>query len=317
MADTYPFRRAVCAIDFSAHSREALGLGLRLSIGPVHAVHVLDMPHYVHPRMLGFLGSESARPITEIARERAERRLQDFVGGFGESRERIVPVVSVGVPADALLRFSEEHGADLLLIGTQGEAPLSRRLLGSVANRVIRGARCPILTVPARGLPHEGHNKRVLVATDFSGASAEALSLAGALARTEGADLDVLHVAASPLMVPPDLSVAADPFIGPTPPVGDALTWLDLTQKAAREEMERLEALAERRGIRITRARVEVGNPAAKVLEVLEREPYCLVAVGTHGRRGFAHLMLGSVAESITHHADVPVLIVHQPPEAG
>jgi nucleotide-binding universal stress UspA family protein len=307
----------VCAIDFSAHSREALALGLRLSSGPVHAVHVLDMPHYVHPRMLGFLGSESARPITEIARERAEQRLRELVAEVDAVGDRVVPLVLVGVPGDTLLRFAQEHTADLLVIGTQGEAPLSRRLLGSVANRVIRGARCPLITVPPRGVPQGDRDKRILVATDFSLASEEALALACALARAEGADLDVLHVAASPLLVPPDLAVTADPFVSPTPPVGDALTWLDLTQKAAREEMDRLEALAERRGICITRARVEVGNPAARVLEVLEREPYRMVAVGTHGRRGLSHLMLGSVAESITHHAEVPVLIVHRPNEGA
>lgn len=311
MAATYPFRRAVCAIDFSEHSRNALALALRFSTGPVHAVHVLDMPHYVHPRMLGFLGSEDARPLSEIARTEADRRLSEFIRGLGGD-ERIVPLVLVGVPADTVLRFAEDHGADAILLGTQGDAPLSKRLLGRVANRVIRGAKCTVLTVPPQGMPRLS---RVLVATDFSPASDAALLLASALASAEGAKLEVLHVAASPLMVPADLAVAADPLMGPTAPAYDSLTWLDLTQRAARQEMDRLESLAERRGIRIDRARVELGNPAAKVLETLEHEPFQLVAVGTHGRRGLAHLMLGSVAESITHHAEVPVLIAHQPAE--
>jgi nucleotide-binding universal stress UspA family protein len=303
----------VCGIDFSEQSRQAVAAALHLSAEVVHAVHVLDMPHFVHPRMLGLLGSEDARPISEIARETAERRLAEFVAQFDDAR-RILPVVLVGAPADTVLRYAEQEHADVIFVGTQGDAPLSKRLLGRVANHVVRSAHCTVVTVPPKGLLHL---ERVLVATDFSPAADAALVLSAALCSTLGAKLEVLHVAASPLVVPADLAVAADPLMGPTAPVGEAMTWFDLTQRAARQEMDRLEDVARRRGILLDRCRIEFGNPAAKVLEALERDEFQLVAVGTHGRRGIARLMLGSVAESITHHAEVPVLIVHQKESPG
>ncbi len=274
--------------------------------GTIHAVHVLEMPHFVHPRMLGLLGSEGSRPLSEIASETAERRLTEFVAQF-EPRERIVPRVLVGTPAEAVLRFAEENHADVVFVGTQGDAPLGKRLLGRTANHVVRGAHGAVVTVPPQGL---APLDRVLVATDFSEAADDALVLSAALCRATGAKLDVLHVAASPLVVPADLAVTADPLMGPAAPVDQAMTWFDLTQRAARQEMDRLEDVARRRGILLDRVRVEFGNPAAQVLSALENGAYQLVAVGTHGRRGIARLMLGSVAESITHHADVPVLIV-------
>jgi nucleotide-binding universal stress UspA family protein len=307
------FGRALCAVDFSEQSRQAVAAALHLTAEPVLAVHVLDMPHFVHPRMLGLLGSEDARPISEIARETAERRLAEFVAQFDDST-RIVPVVLVGAPADTLLRYAEQEHADVIFVGTQGDAPLSKRLLGRVANHVVRSAHCMVVTVPPKGLlPLE----RMLVATDFSPAADAALVQSAELCSKVGAKLEVLHIAASPLVVPADLALAADPLMGPTAPVGESMTWFDLTQRAARQEMDRLEDVARRRGILLDRCRIEFGNPAAKVLEALEHGEFQLVAVGTHGRRGIARLMLGSVAESITHHAEVPVLIVHQRESSG
>jgi nucleotide-binding universal stress UspA family protein len=63
-----------------------------------------------------------------------------------------VPVTVAGTagdPADGILRYAADHGIDLIVVGTHGRTGVSRLLLGSVAERVVRGARCPVLVVPA------------------------------------------------------------------------------------------------------------------------------------------------------------------------
>jgi nucleotide-binding universal stress UspA family protein len=308
----------LCAIDFSEASQRALEASLRITSGRVLVVHVLDIPHYVSPRMLGPLGGEGARPLSDIARHDADQKLAACLGQLEAtlpgSAERVETQVLLGSPADALLRFAAQKSPDLLVIGT-GQASLKKRLLGRVANRVVRGATCPVLTVPPAGFPK---CERILVATDFSEAAREALHTASRLAAVHGASLEVVHVGPSPLVVPPEVAVgapAADPLLGSSATAGAPMTWLEISQRVAEEEMQQLRQQAGEEGIDIGHCHVEFGNPAAKVLELLEHQPFDAVAVGTHGRRGLAHLMLGSVAESIIHHAQVPVLVAHRPAE--
>src|SRR5690606_17415020 len=160
--------------------------------------------------------------------------------------------------------------------------------------------------------------QRILVATDFSEAARNALHTAARVAQLYGAKVEVMHVGPSPLMVPPEVAIGApavDPLLGTSATAGQPLTWLEISQRVAEEEMAQLKAQASSEGIDIAQCHVDFGNPAAKVLDLLERERFDLVAVGTHGRRGLAHLMLGSVAESIMHHSPVPVLVAHRPEE--
>lgn len=307
------FQRVLCAIDFSEASLRALEASLRMTDQRVLVVHVLDIPHYVSPRMLGTLGGEGARPLSDIARHEADQKLarclEELEAKRPGSGERLDVQIVLGTPSDAILRFADQHAADLLVIGT-GQRKLKELLLGRVANRVIRGAKCPVLTVPPSGL---SELKRVLVATDFSEAARAALQTAARLARAEGAHIEVLHVGPSPLFVPPEVAVGptGDPALGTS---GAPMTWLEISQKVADEQMAQLRREADAVGIDITRCHVDFGNPAAKILDMLERESFDLVALGTHGRRGLAHLMLGSVAESVIHHAPVPVLVAHRPP---
>jgi hypothetical protein len=70
------------------------------------------------------------------------------------------PIVSAvataaGNPAEEILRYATKHGIDLIVLGTHGRTGLSRLLLGNVAERVLRAARCPVLVVPARRVETE------------------------------------------------------------------------------------------------------------------------------------------------------------------
>lgn len=61
-----------------------------------------------------------------------------------------------GDPAEEILRYATLHAIDLVVVGTHGRSGVSRLLLGSVADRVLRGAACPVLAVPPRAVAHEG-----------------------------------------------------------------------------------------------------------------------------------------------------------------
>ncbi len=300
------FRRILCGVDFSEPSHQALNASVRLAgpEGKVFAVHAIDVPHYVHPQTMGFLGSEGAKPLTEIAREAASQKLEEWIELLPPvQREVVEPHLMVGAPAEALIATAANRNVDLLVTGTHGHRTLKKLVLGRVANRLIRGAPCPVLTVPENGLKPLS---KLLVATDFSQSSERALDLAADLAREqERVDVDLVHVGTAPTLVPSDMAVGDS--------AADATTWLELARQAAHVELQSLQERALARGIDVSHCHLELGNPSSKILDLSESGQYSLLLMGTHGRSGFAHLMLGSVAETVAHHSPIPVLTVRAP----
>ena len=136
--------------------------------------------------------------------------------------------------------------------------------------------------------------KRVLVATDFSGPSDAALTYGRALARTYGASLSLLHVAANQFLQ----STAADPVTL----AAAHIRWLDNDLTAAdRDEL---------RG----RAVVETSDsPARAIVDYARREAIDLIVMGTQGRSTMSQILVGSVAERVVRTAPCPVLTVRQP----
>ncbi len=137
--------------------------------------------------------------------------------------------------------------------------------------------------------------EKILHPTDFSDRSANALTLACALARDYGARVIVLHVAVPPTVVYGEGVVPVDP---------ETLVY---------EERDRLERLAiPDAGLRLER-RFEEGEPAEQILRVAHEVGADLIVMGTHGRTGITRLLMGSVAEQVVRKAPCPVLTVKTP----
>jgi nucleotide-binding universal stress UspA family protein len=145
--------------------------------------------------------------------------------------------------------------------------------------------------------------KRILVPVDFSDASQKALEHAAELARAFGATIDILHVWEPPRYLPPELVIA-----GPSP----QQTLAELTRARAEAELNELVQKAGTIAPLIGQVRNEEGIPAAKIVEVA-RAGYDLIVMGSHGRSGFRHLLLGSVAERVVRHAKTRVLTIRVP----
>jgi nucleotide-binding universal stress UspA family protein len=144
--------------------------------------------------------------------------------------------------------------------------------------------------------------KNVLVPTDFSKGSDVALTYGRALARQFGARLHVMHV------VEP---IAADINVG-----GFVTAIPDLQATMEEEDRTQLEALLtedDRHTLHATAVLVCLAAPAQAIVEYAATEQVDLIVVGTHGRRGFSHLLLGSVAEKVVRTAPCPVLTVRNP----
>ena len=143
---------------------------------------------------------------------------------------------------------------------------------------------------------------RILVPTDFSAAADAALDFAKTIAATFGASLHVLHVFEEPF-VPGAFGV--DTY-APIPPATQAALLDDAKTRLAR----RL-PLADQARFHGTTEIVN-GISAPTIVEYARDNSIDLIVMGTHGRTGMAHLLIGSVAERVVRTAGCPVLTVHQ-----
>jgi nucleotide-binding universal stress UspA family protein len=149
------FRNIVAAVDFSDSSLAAAEIAAdiaRAAQGSLHLLHVvadvLVAPWIVSTSDIGFSGlqqrleNEAARKLTALSATEPFQRMS------------VVCAVESGSAADAIVEYARRHTGDLIVVGTHGYGPVKRFLLGHVADRVIRQARCPVLTVPHESLGH-------------------------------------------------------------------------------------------------------------------------------------------------------------------
>jgi nucleotide-binding universal stress UspA family protein len=138
--------------------------------------------------------------------------------------------------------------------------------------------------------------RTILHPTDFSDHSAAALELAAAIARDYGARLTVLHVKATPTI--PAGVMTAEPLEAP---------------EEAAELRRRLDAVRPPDPKVAVEHIMLVGDEAAEIVRLADDENFDLIVMGTHGRGGLRHLLMGSVAELVVRRAPCPVLTVRQP----
>jgi len=202
-----------------------------------------------------------------------------------------------GSPAPTIVDYAERYDYDLIVLPTHGRTGISRYLLGSVTEKVVRLSDVPVLTARMQSdeqltFPYEN----ILVATDGSPASNAAakhgLALAAALDAT-------VHV----------LSVVDDTSLGPD--VRSVLSTEELERPAV-EAVEDVDAEADAYELPDVRTNVEHGSPAAVIKEYIETSDIHAVVMWSSGRRGVDRILLGSVAEKTVRSAPVPVITVHE-----
>jgi nucleotide-binding universal stress UspA family protein len=141
------FYRIVVPTDFSGGSEEAWALAQRIAeaVGSeIVLVHV-----FVEPPSYGeaSLPVNSAWPVIESARKWVEQELEKWADAARDKGISVRTLVRTGSPYQEIVDLVTDERADLVAMGTHGRSGMSRLLLGSVADRVIRLAPCPVLTV--------------------------------------------------------------------------------------------------------------------------------------------------------------------------
>ena len=284
------FNRILVPTDFSRASDAALAHARMLagSTGAtVHVLHIVDN---------GFLATVLADPrdYESAAYEKLQQRL------LGESPDSILVVERSEAPADEITRYARAHNIDLIVMGTHGRGRMAHLLLGSVAEKVARTAPCPVLTMRETPRTPGGRRPRILVPTDFSPCSDEALGCAKRIAAKMRGSVCLVHVIDHPAIGVTFRSELCAP---------ESLEARRDQTESARIELGR-RLLADSRSRIVTTVDIVFGASAAMISAYAADHAFDMIVMGTHGRRGIAHLLMGSVAESVIRTAPCPVLTV-------
>jgi nucleotide-binding universal stress UspA family protein len=290
-----PFQHVLATTDFSeaalpavrvAH-RWATTCGARLSV-----VHVYAPGHTA----TGIIPADRAADLERDRERHAEQTLADLAAaelGALAAEHRLV--VAHPSPPVAICGTAKARGADLVVVGTHGRTGLARMLMGSVAERVVRGAPCAVLAVRPK-FDLDTFPSKVMVCTDMSPASETGVALGGAVARAFGARPTLAHVY-------------------------DAAWWDQLaepgTEQRARADIHaRLDATREAHfGDTGEAAFLRGDSPAEVICRAAEKQESDLVVLATHGLTGLSRWVIGSVAERVARHAPCPVLIARVAPD--
>jgi nucleotide-binding universal stress UspA family protein len=308
-------QRVLCPIDFSDFSRRALDHAVAIAkwyqstITLLHVSPVVPVAAYAPGS-----GMPPYAALTPEDREALLASMKRFAeAGAGPS----VPIefdIAEGHTAAEILAKANAIPADLLVMGTHGRSGFERLVLGSVTEKVLRKASCPVLSVPP-GVPDAVPAppvlfKHIVCALDFSDCSMHALNYAMSLAQEADARLTVVHV----IELPPDVprEVHEPELAGPR----NLREYLALAEEDRRARLK--DAIPDSvRAYCAVDTVLTTGKPYREVLRVASEQKGDLIVIGIHGRGAADLLFFGSTAQHVVRQATCPVLTLRKESSRG
>ena len=295
-------------IDFSRMSIQAIELAKAFAKRFGATVHLAHAHEFFYPA--GFAGPASPilpYPVLTYDSEsekRAGRELIEIAKRSGLS-STTTHVLCGSPPFEEICRLARNLPTDLIVMPTHGRTGLKHVVLGSTAERIVQHSPCPVLVV--RDQKRQSKNgsrisKTILVPVDFSHCSLAGLKYAIGFADKVGAKLILLHVVAYHY-------------------VTNGWVTYELTEatrtaeKEAEQQMKKFLSDVKFGGVRFETAIVN-GNSVDKICDYAREHEVDLIVTSTHGRTGFNHVLIGSVAENVVRRAPCSVVAVPSFPRA-
>jgi nucleotide-binding universal stress UspA family protein len=287
--------------DFSRCAEQAFPYAVELARryeAELHILHASVLHGYLDKKAEEHL--DNLEEIQGQLEELAASRMSSLASGGDKGKVSIQHVSKRGMSAaPVILDYIDDEDIDLTVMGTHGRRGLEHIVLGSVAEEVVRVARCPVLTVRESETPQPIEAvEKILVPVDFSDFSLQAVVYAKELASSYQARLQLLHV--------------VEPPIYPSFYALKQSLFFDLLEDIKKDAKKRLKGLMEETEGPTVSYDVFImeGRAVTDIPDFAKNSQTDLLVIATHGLTGLKRLCLGSVTEKVVRRARCPVLTV-------
>ncbi len=285
------------ATDFSEYSKVALDICLGVSKCMKTKLYVLHTIEKFPHDYKNLLSSAAHADIKQRLEEEAMEKIKGVISEGLWEQEEIVPVVRFGKPFIEIIQVAKEKKVDLLAMGTHGRAGMDRVILGSVAERVVRKAGCPVMVI--RGRKYVGF-KRIIVPIDFSDCSRKALEYAAATARAHKSKLTILHIYEESFV---------EPYVNAANSEEEANEIIKEIERVNEIKYDEFLKTVDLGGVEYEKL-LKKGIPETEIVEIAREQQANLIVMGTHGRSGIRHILIGSTAEEVVRTVHCDIIIV-------
>jgi nucleotide-binding universal stress UspA family protein len=282
--------RILCPVDFFPASDAAVSYAAGLAANYDATIHLL---HVITPILPGpYEYAIDTVEVTKSLEKAAMLEMNKLAARAREAGVRCNITVRVGDVYDEIKRTIEVDKPELVVMGTHGRRGVERWFMGSTTEKLMRHSPVPIVTISATGekLTPAPRFRRILVTTDFSDGTPDALAYAFSVAQENDSQITLLHVVHD---------VAADV----------SGRYRESLIKGVEKQLQDL-IPAEANNWCDVITRVETGVPYRIVLRMLEDEKVDLLVMNIHGKGMLDRALLGSTAERVVRVATCPVMLI-------
>jgi nucleotide-binding universal stress UspA family protein len=293
-------------LDGSELAQRSLDPALSIARGSGGKVILLNVPIYRMVLVPGTAGLGQVLPddsLDLVSRDQTLAYLERIKEARQEPDLAIKTVVMEGDVAGNIVDLAANEGVDLIVMTTHGYSGFTHWMMGSITERVLRHAPCPVLVIRCEDKPAQ-----VAITLDGSLLAEEALGPGLELARLFGAQVTLFRVE--------DESELGRIEKGMLDMASPGLSWEVVKGTSALHYLENIASAHRFRALPIEIVVAE-GPPARAILEFIEENQVDLLVMATHGRTGIRRWVYGSVTEKCLHNTACAILVVRPPVEAG
>ena len=268
-------------IDFSEQSKYALNFAAQLARKgklQIQAINIIEGPqnHTFNTMGEGFANESEDYFFLKQLLEKTKENMANLLGGKAFSGIDIAGSVEIGNPYQSISKAIADHKADLVVMGSKGASGIDEVLIGSNTEKVVRHAKCPVITIKSEVKLHEIQN--IVLATNLREVQSRLIEELKKLQALTGAKLHLVKIN----------------------------TTNDFhTQRQMQDEFVRY--INDHQLANVHTAIYNETSEEEGILAYAEDVNADMIAIGTHGRTGLLHLLSGSIAEDLVNHSQIPV----------
>ncbi|KHE92114.1 MAG: universal stress protein [Candidatus Scalindua rubra] len=293
----FPNKSILTATDFSEYSKITLDMCLgayRCMKTKLYVLHTIEkFPHDSRHLSSGTNPEGIKQKLEEDAIDKIKALIPEDVMDKGD----IIPMVRFGKPFLETIQVAKENSVDLLVIGTHGRAGVDRVMLGSVAEKIVRKADCPVMVI--KSIKYTGF-KRIIVPIDFSDCSRKALEYAVSIARSHNNRLTILHVYEKSFV---------EPYVNAANSEEKADEIMKEIERVNESKYDEFLKTVDLNGVEYEKL-LKKGIAETDIVEIAMEQQANLIVMGTHGRSGIKHMLIGSTAEQVVRTVHCDIIIV-------